>query len=659
MDLMIYSLVILVVSGFLSLCLNRFVKLSNFIGAAGVITACVMGSLSLFVIYGNTASTVLNFPWFVPYGSLSIAVDGLSMLFLFPIFILSAVSALYGIESVCCYYGKKNIGSLWFFLNILIASMVLIVISRNAILFLLAWEAMAISSFFLILFEGEKKNVAKAGLIYLIATHIGTLFLLVMFILLGNSSGSFEFSSWKITASGSLPSVIFLCALIGFGTKSGFMPMHIWLPEAYPVAPSHVSAVLSGVMSKTGIYGLIRILTFLGVPFLWWGYLLVSIGIISGILGILFALAQHDLKRLLAYSSIENIGIITIGIGLGVLGMSSNNPILMFLGFSGSLLHVLNHAFFKGLLFLGAGAIYHKTGTTEIDVLGGLFKKMPITGACFLVGAAAICGLPPLNGFISEFLIYFASFKNIFGNTSIVFVSLGIIASLALIGALAAACFTKAFGIIFLGGSRKVVCNEAHDPGVLMKISMVILSVLCVSMGLFSPSIIKNFDNIIFEITAMPIVIIKNVSGEVMHPLRYVITVSLLFYCSIFLFAFIRKLLLKKREIESSLTWDCGYEKPNAKMQYTASSFAQPIVNFFKGILRTKKHASKIDEYFPESFVFKTETADLFSEKIFNPILKFVHHLTEKLTLVQHGQLQFYILYILFTLLALFIWKLS
>ncbi|MCG2711573.1 MAG: hydrogenase [Candidatus Omnitrophica bacterium] len=659
MNIVLYSLGILIISGLFALCLNRFVKLSNYIGALGAFTACAAGLISLFIAYHNSGFAVLSIPWPIPYGSFFIAVDSLGALFLFPIFVLSALSALYGIEYLRHYYGKKNIGSVWFFFNLLVAGMVLVVIARNAILFLLAWEMMSISSFFLVLFEGERKEAARAGLIYLAATHIGTLFLLVMFALLAKNSGSFDFVAWKITASGFIPSIIFLCALIGFGTKAGFMPMHIWLPEAHPAAPSHVSAVMSGVMIKTGIYGLVRIITFLGIPCAWWGYLLIGIGISSGILGVLFALAQHDLKRLLAYHSIENIGIISMGIGLGVLGMSVNNPVLMVMGFTGGLLHVVNHAFFKGLLFLGSGVVLHETGTREIDVLGGLLKKMPVTGFCFLIGAAAICGLPPLNGFISEFLIYFASFKSIFAKTSIVFVSLGIIASLALIGGLAAACFTKAFGIIFLGQPRSAHCQEAHDPGILMRVSMAILAGACIIIGLGSPFILGVFAPIIVDITGAPLGLIEATLSAAVHPLIYVVIAALLFYVCIFLIALLRRGLLRRRVIERSPPWDCGYARPNPRMQYTASSFAQPIVDFFRGILRTQKNASKITEYFPEDTSFKTETADLFSEKFFSPVFKFIHLAAEKLTWVQHGQLQFYILYILFALLVLFIWKLS
>lgn len=658
MSFTLYSVSILIISGFFSLSLNRFVRLSNYVGGIGCVSACAIGLSSVFIVYNHPFPAVSNFLWLVPYGSFSSGIDALGALFLFPIFILAALAALYALDYLKRYYGKKNIGSAWFFFNLLVAGMILVVIARNAIFFLLAWEIMTVSSFFLVLFEGEKKSVAKAGLIYLIAMHIGTLFLLVMFILLAKDSGSFDFAMWKITGSGIMPSVIFLCALIGFGTKAGFVPMHIWLPEAHPAAPSHVSAVMSGVMIKTGIYGLVRIITFLPVPRAWWGYLLISIGIVSGVLGVLFALAQHDLKRLLAYHSIENIGIISMGIGLGVLGMSVNNSLLIIMGFTGGLLHVVNHAFFKGLLFLGAGVVYHETGTREIDVLGGLLKKMPITGFCFLIGAAAICALPPLNGFISEFLIYLASFKSMFGRAETVIVSSGIIISLALIGGLAVVCFTKAFGIIFLGEPRSDYCRNAREPGILTRVSMLFLAGACVLLGIGFPFIAGIFGRVIAEITGTPLGIVQTEISEMINPLKYVVITALFFYVVILLIAMLRRKLLKTRGIEYVPTWDCGYANPGPRMQYTASSYAQPVIDFFKGILRTHKHTVKITGYFPDNASFKTETADLFSETVFRPILKFVNHLAERLTWVQHGQLRFYILYILVTLVALLVWKL-
>ncbi|HPT00812.1 MAG TPA: proton-conducting transporter membrane subunit, partial [Candidatus Aminicenantes bacterium] len=354
---------------------------------------------------------LLELPWSLPFGSLTMRLDPLSALFALTILVVSALAALYGIGYFSPIPKRGNLSLYWFNFSTLVVSMLVVITARNGLLFLLAWELMSLSSFFLVLFEKDDAMVRRAGWTYLIATHIGTAFLLVFFLLLGaRSGGTLEFGAFK--GSVLLPGtagVAFLLALVGFGTKAGFMPLHVWLPEAHPAAPSNVSALMSGVMIKTGIYGLVRSLTFLGTPAPWWGWVLLAVGAFSGILGVLFALAQHDLKRLLAYHSVENIGIIALGIGLGVFGLSCHNPLLIYLGFAGGLFHVVNHALFKSLLFLGAGSVLHSAGTREIDILGGLLKRMPTTGTTFLIGSVAICGLPPLNGFASEFMIYLAS----------------------------------------------------------------------------------------------------------------------------------------------------------------------------------------------------------------------------------------------------------
>ncbi len=657
MIIILYSTGLLILSGLTALCLNKSDRLANHIGAAGAVAACVGGLVPLFHVFRNAGPISLGLSWFIPHGSFSISIDALGALFLFPIFILSAVSALYGKEYLAHYFGKKNIGSVWFFFNLLIASMVFVVIARNAILFLSAWEIMSVSSFFLVMFEGEKKEVRKAGLIYLVATHLGTLFLLVMFIVLGNNAGSFDFDRMKVAASGITPSVIFLLAVVGFGTKAGFMPMHIWLPEAHPAAPSHVSAVMSGVMIKTGIYGIVRVLTVLETPSFWWGWLLIAIGIVSGILGILFALAQRDIKRFLAYSSIENIGIIAIGIGVGVLGRSVGNPVLAVFGFAAALLHVVNHAFFKGLLFLSAGAVLHGTGTREIDELGGLIKKMPVTGFCSLIGAAAICGLPPLNGFMSEFLIYIASFENIGGPRAVTFASLAVIAALVLIGGLAAACFTKVFGVVFLGEARSSSCQNTHEAGILMRFAMAILAGSCVIIGLTAPLILIWFDNVLVDITGLSPAMIKMNIFEAGSLLARVVMMSLCFLIFVLSFIALRRVLLKGRKVEKVQTWDCGYARPTARMQYTSSSFAQPLTDFFNSILRTIKHYPGPGGYFPRGLSFKTETPDMFHGAVYQSLFYFIRRLAAGFTWFQHGRLQLYIFYMMIALLALLIWK--
>lgn len=329
--------------------------------AAGVLLAAALGLIPAVRVLLGAPALAFRHPWSVPGGEFFLELDALSAWFLMPILVLSAVTAIYGIEYLAPFAGKKSLGPTWLFFNLLVASMAVVVLAKNAVLFLVAWEIMALASFFLVTFEDERPEVREAGWIYLVATHLGTACVLAFFLLMGRETGTMDMTRWTVagTAGPRVTGTLFLLAIVGFGTKAGFMPFHVWLPEAHPAAPSHVSALMSGVMIKTGIYGLLRALTCFGEPPLWWGWALIGIGLTSGILGVLFALAQHDLKRLLAYHSVENIGIIALGIGLGLIGVSAHLPALAVLGFGGGLLHVVNHALFKGLLFLGAGSVLH------------------------------------------------------------------------------------------------------------------------------------------------------------------------------------------------------------------------------------------------------------------------------------------------------------
>jgi formate hydrogenlyase subunit 3/multisubunit Na+/H+ antiporter MnhD subunit len=556
---------------------------------------------------------------------------------------------------------RRSLGPFWFFFNLLIGCMALVVVAANSILFLILWEIMSLSSFFLVTFENEKESVRRAGWIYLVATHIGTAFLLVLFLMLGRKAGGATFDFDQILAAreamAPIASVSFIFAIIGFGAKAGFIPFHVWLPEAHPAAPSHVSAVMSGIMIKTGIYGLLRTITFLGTPAPWWGWLLIGIGLSSGILGVLFALAQHDLKRLLAYHSVENIGIIALGLGLGVLGMSMDAPGLAVLGFGGGLLHVVNHALFKGLLFLGAGSVLHATGTLEIDHLGGLIKRMPWTAATFLIGAVAICGLPPLNGFISEFLIYASAFSAIEKPAMGAAATLVII-GLALIGGLAVACFTKAFGVVFLGEPRSGHSTHAHEPGWAMRAPMLILAAGCVLIGLFARQAAGLTGRAVGAVTGLPIDEVRDHMTFAMGPLSSIVVIGCILVLLIVLLGFLRRRLLAGRTVEKSCTWDCGYARPAPSMQYTASSFAQPLTRMFGTFLRPQIRSEEPDGLFPAYGSFKTETADFFRQNLYHPLFDGVARLASKLRWLQQGRVQLYIFYIALTLFTLLIWNL-
>lgn len=659
MQLILISMMVLGLGGVLALAAGRNPATANTLGAGGTILGCLIGLKPAVIVLGTGQILDFHCAWQIPFGSLSLKLDGLSAFFLIAILLLSAVSALYGRTYLWEYRKRKNLGASWFFFNILTASMMLVVISNNGMLFLMAWEIMSLASFFLVTFEDEKDSVRRAGWIYLVATHIGTAFLFVLFILLSRKSPSMDFNQYRMAAaSGAFPAgLAFVLAVIGFGTKAGFMPFHVWLPEAHPAAPSHVSAVMSGVMIKTGIYGLLRILTFLGHPAPWWGWLLIAAGLGSGILGVLFALAQHDLKRLLAYHSVENIGIITMGLGLGVLGLALDRPFLAILGFAGGLLHVLNHALFKGLLFLGAGSVLHATGIRNIEKLGGLMRSMPWTGTLFLAGSFAICGLPPLNGFVSEFLIYVGAFNGT-GISGASPAGIAIITGLAVIGGLAAACFTKAFGIVFLGEPRQTPASPAHEAAWGMRIPMLILAAGCLAVGMLSPMLIPVMNPAIGHLTGLASTAIDANLASVISPLGNITALSALFFLVLGVFIALRKHLLTGKPPLRSVTWDCGYTRPTARMQYTASSYAQPITDMFAFLLQTRQTVHAPQGLFPKESRFHSHTDDVFYQRFFQPLFRSIERLLLRLNWLQQGRVQIYVLYVAVTMLALLIWSL-
>ena len=389
------------------------------------------------------------------------------------------------------------------------------------------------------------------------------------------------------------------------------MLLHVWLPEAHPAAPSHVSALMSGVMIKTGIYGIARTLGFLGPPAAWWGWVLIGVGAISGIAGVLFALAQHDLKRLLAYHSVENVGIITMGLGVGVLGLTSGSPWLTALGFAGALLHVVNHAIFKGLLFLGAGAVVTATETRDMERLGGLLRLAPWTGLTFLVGAAAISGLPPLNGFVSEFLVLVGALKGVATQPAGGAVPLLIVvAALALIGGLAAACFAKAFGIVFLGAPRAPLPSPVSDPGLMMKLPLVLLAAACLTIGLISPWLVPQLGAGVEVLHGGSGAAVREILDGAGSWLAGLVACAAGVAAVTALLLLLRRRLLANRDVRVTVTWDCGYTAPTPRMQYTASSFVHPLTSLFQPVLGTHTHWVPPLGPFPPEASFSTKTPD-------------------------------------------------
>jgi hydrogenase-4 component B len=611
-------------------------------GIGAAITVLVTGKSELFVL-----------PWTLPFDSCLFGVDPLSAWFLLPIFLIPGCAALYARSYWHADHYPANVRKMTFFFGLMTATMSGVVLARDGISFLYAWEIMALAAYFLVSTEDEKREVNEAGTLYMITTHIGTLGLFALFPLLNLLSGSWHFpSAGSLEGSSPLATALFLTAIFGFGMKAGIMPFHIWLPSAHANAPSHVSAAMSGVILKVGIYGLIRTLSFFhGVP-LWWGCFVLLLGVVSGVVGVAFAIGQHDLKRLLAYHSIENIGIIFMGIGVALIGQTTGSVAMMTLGMAGALLHVLNHATFKALLFLGAGSVIHASGTREIDLLGGVARRLPYTALLFGVGAVAICGLPPLNGFVSEFLIYLGFFRGIQG-TGIAAAATALAApALAMVGGLAVACFVKVYGIVFLGVPRTEEHVAGHEAGWQMLLPMTLLALLCAVIGL-APVLFQGMLQRA-SLAALPAIL----SGGV-QPLGELLPLSLLTVMGVTLLALLALLFLWYRyrlaaaPVGETVTWGCGYQRPLARMQYTASSFAQMLTELFAFVLKPQLHKPHISGIFPGRGGFHSHVPEAVLELVYIPALKRLSERFAGVRKLQNGILQQYVLYTLITLIVL------
>jgi hydrogenase-4 component B len=530
------------------------------------------------------------------------------------------------------------------FYGLLTASMAVLVVAHNSILFLMGWEGMALAAFLVVTTDDTDPAVREAGFIYLVATRIGTLCLFAMFALLAHATGNWAFDV-TCPINGGVANAVFVLGGIGCMLKAGAMPLHVWLPGAHANAPSHVSAIMSGVLIKMGIYGLVRITSFFSHPPASWGIALFGAGVMSGIFGVAFALGQHDLKRLLAYHSVENIGIILIGLGLAVIGRASGQPVLVALGLAGALLHVWNHGLFKALLFLSAGSVVHSTHTREIDALGGLAKKMPRTALGFFVGAIAICGLPPFNGFVSELFVYVGLFQAALVDdmTASVIGAFGVPA-LALIGALALACFAKVFSAVFLGAPRSEHALHAEDARSSMTTPMVALGAMCAFIGMAPLAVTPLLEHA----TAAWARDMSLASLDSLAPVR-VISAS----GAALLVAATACAWLVRSRVPAAVgpTWDCGYASPSNRMQYTSSSFAGMLVGLFAWALRPRSTTIRLTTLFPSPARFHSEVPDVVLDRAILPASRLVARALVWFRWMQQGNIQIYLLYVLATLI--------
>ena len=598
-------------------------------------------------------SSGIDLDWPVPGGRFATRVDSISALFIVQIFLISALGSVYGLGYWKQSEHPRDGRKLRLFFGLMTASMALLVCARNTMLFMAGWEVMALAAFLTLSAQDDQRPVREVGYVYMVATRLATLCLFALFAVLFAATGTFDFAASRPISPGAANAILIL-AIVGFGLKAGVMPMHVWLPGAHANAPSHVSALMSGVLIKMGIYGLVRVFSLFPHPPLWWGQLILLFGGVSGVLGVAFAISQHDFKRLLAYHSVENIGIICMGLGVALLGRSLGNGALVALGLGGAMLHVWNHGLFKGLLFLSAGSVLHATHTREIDELGGLAKRMPWTALGFLVGAIAICGLPPLNGFISELLVYLGLFRSAALPQGTLWLTGALGApALALIGALALACFVKVHGAMFLGEPRSERTAGATESSRFILVPMAVLAGLCFVVGLLPWVVAPILDKAVVAWA-------PELAGErlaVLAPLSWVSLLGgLLLVTLVGGVAWFRH-HLRKKPAGSTGTWDCGYVAPGPTMQYSSSSFAQTLVGLFSWALRPKVSKPDTRGLFPHPEAFTSNVADVVLDSILIPAAELGSRAVRWFRWVQRGSMQAYLLYILLTLIVLFFWR--
>ncbi|MBF0119598.1 MAG: hydrogenase [Desulfobacterales bacterium] len=651
MGLFYFSIYLFLIGGFLPIFLYKRFSLMKISGIVFISAGCLLSMIGAFLNLINSLNSSIAFKYFHNF-SIAFKMDALSAFFTITICLICLLASIYSFHYLNHPEKSFRTAVSYFFYSFLVLSMIGVVNSDNILTFAFAWEMMSLTSLFLVIYEYEEKDTSIAGYLYFIFTHSGAMFIFASFGIIYSLTGNFDFKNLS-NLSNIAQITIFVLAFIGFGAKAGVFPLHVWLPYAHPAAPSHVSAVMSGVMIKTGIYGILRIYFLLDTNIYVFGYIALIAGILSGVLGVVYALGQHDLKRLLAYHSVENIGIILIGLGIGMIGLANKNFSMAVLGFSGGLLHVLNHSIFKSLLFMGAGVVLQKSGSRSIEQLGGLMKPMKITGTTFLIGAVAISGLPPLNGFVSEFLIYFGSFKGLFIDNSAFVLSILAILSLSIIGGLALACFTKVVGIVFLGEPRSEKALKVMDEnGITLKIPMIILSLFCFLIGIMP----KYFAMLSFKVLSSFGIFLGANSSHYTKCLDLMNNISIMAFIFIIILLIIveiRNLIYKGKQIGKKETWGCGFTKPTPKIQYTASSYAFSILEFYKPVAEIKQSSIKITDLFPKQVHFHSQVLDIAERLIISAIVKPILMILDKQRWIQHGDIHLYIGYILLAIIVL------
>jgi hydrogenase-4 component B len=643
------------VIGVLGLARPRNLRTVRVLFSLGAIVAVAVAGVALAALGDAPDTAVL--PLGLPDLPFHLRLDALSAFFL--ILLGSAAAAISLFSSGYFRAGEGTLpGLICFQYHAFVAAMALVLIADDAYLFMVAWETMALASFFLVMTDHRIPEIRRAGLLYLVIAHVGAIAILLCFGVLQGGHGDYTFDGMRAVAlTGAWPSVAFFLALFGFGAKAGLLPLHIWLPEAHPAAPSPVSALMSGVMLKTAIYGLLRVMfDLLHAQLWWWGAIALALGLLTALFGVVFAAAQSDMKRLLAYSSIENIGIIVAGIGLAILFKANDKPLLAGIALTAVLYHSLNHAFFKSLLFLATGSVLHATRERSLGKLGGLIHRMPWVAWLALVGTLAIAGLPPLNGFVSEWLLLQAflftpSLPQSFVNMLVPLAA----AALVLAVALAAYVMVKFYGVIFLGRPREPNLAYAHDPGPRERMALAALAAGCVLLGVFPSTVIGAIDHV----NGLLLDTSVGAAGQSTWLLLAPIATGRASYSPLIVLAVIVAVVLITMEVVHRVwhgrvrrapAWDCGFPLQTSRMQDTAEGFGQPIRQVFEPFFRMERH---LPSPFDDAPRYRVRATDHLWDWLYLPIVRAADAVGRLAGLIQRGRIAIYLTYSFATLLAL------
>ncbi|HVS14096.1 MAG TPA: proton-conducting transporter membrane subunit [Thermoanaerobaculia bacterium] len=647
----------LAVSGVPGLFLARRSRWGERVATAVTVAACVVGlvaGLSLLAAGGGEARIVLGSA--LPGVRSELGVDALTAWFVVPVLVVGALASIYSLTYWPGHRQPRNGRRLRLCFGLLLASLVAILLARDGVSFLVAWEVMALTNFFAVTTEEQRVAARRAGWLYLLYSHATILALFAFFTLQQQVAGSSSFAVLPAAMASPAGAALFALATVAFGIKAGVMPLHSWLPAAHAAAPSHVSALMSGVVIKMGVYGLVRATGALAEPPLAWGVAVLVLGAVAAFFGVLFALAQHDLKRLLAFHSIENVGIILLGLGLALVGRSTGRPEWVLLGMAGCLLHVWNHALFKSLLFLGAGSVVHATGSRDLEQMGGLARRMPATTALFLAGAIAICGLPPGNGFVSELLVYLGLARAaIEPGAAWAALSAPVLAAT---GALALACFVKVLGVVFLGSPRSQAAQAAHEAPAGMLAPMAALAGLCALLG-SAPALVAPALERATVVWAGGVLAAQPLAALV--PFRWVSWGALALVAGVgLLLLLLRPVCRRARVRQPELpTWDCGYAASSPRLQYTGSSFAELVTSRFAWALRPHEQRPAIEGHFPQSASFHSQVDDTVLDRLLAPAARTALAASAWFRSLPQGQLQRYILYVVAVVVPLLAWALA